>query len=72
MPQPHADTLTVFAHVDVLDAAAGSVLKDHFVLVEGAEIDAMGHQEAPGVFGVRVASNCARSVSVMRFMIATP
>ena len=38
MLQRHADNMIIFAHVDVLDAEAGSLLKDRFVLVEGASI----------------------------------
>ena len=39
--------MIVFEHADVLDAAAGALLKDRFVRVEGTTIAAVSDKNAP-------------------------
>ena len=53
MPWSHEADMILFTHADVLDPAAGRLLKDRFVLVEGASIRSVTEQ-APSAAGARV------------------
>ena len=53
MPWSHEADMILFTHADVLDPAAGRLLKDRFVLVEGASIRSVTEQ-APPAAGARI------------------
>ncbi|HEY8706556.1 MAG TPA: amidohydrolase family protein [Burkholderiaceae bacterium] len=53
MPKPHGKDMILFEHADILDPAAGRLLKDRFVLVDGQTIREVSEQP-PAAAGARV------------------
>jgi len=49
-----------FEHADVLDPAAGRLLKDRFVRVDGATIEALSEEPLPVPAGARVVNAAGR------------